>query len=92
LNLPIIGLPPSLDRQDHGEIITDKYKVDFVHDYSKFLTSPTFQTYTFPNGKKIEPPSPQLIALHAACAGIAHASGAVRRLQETFRDTESFQL
>jgi len=78
--------------QDNGEIITDKYKVNFVHDYSKFLTSATFQTYTFPNDKKIEPPSPQLIALHAACAKIAHTSGAAKYLQETFRDTESFQL
>ena len=78
--------------QDHGEIITDKYKVDFVHDYSKFLTFAAFQTYTLPNGKKIEPPSPQLIALHAACAKIAHTSGALKHLQETFRDTEPFQL
>ena len=47
-----------------------------------------FRAYTLPGGKEIEPPSPQLIALHAACAKIAHMSGAAEHLEEAFRDTE----
>ena len=74
--------------QDHGEIITGKYKVNFAPGNWYFRTSVTFQAHTLPNGKKIEPPSPQLIALHAACAKIAHMSGAAEHLEETFRDTE----
>jgi len=81
--------PTAITRpQDHGNTITDKYKVNFAYDYSNFLTSVTFQTYTLPNGKRIEPPSPQLIALHAACAKVAHMSGTAEHLDETFRDTE----
>jgi len=85
LNLSIIGLPLSLDCR-----ITEKSPPTNTtdYDYSNFLTSMTFQTYTLPNGKKIEPPSPQLIALHAVCVKIAHMSGAAEHLEETFRDTE----
>ena len=74
--------------QDNGAVIPNKYEVNFIHGTSYFRTPVTFQTYTLPNGKEIEPPSPQLIALHAACAKIAHMSGAAEHLEETFRDTE----
>ena len=74
--------------QDHGEIIINKYKVNFAHGFWYSRTSVTFRAYTLPGGKEIEPPSPQLIALHAACAKIAHMSGAAEHLEETFRDTE----
>lgn len=37
---------------------------------------------------EIKPPSPELLALHAACAQVAHMSGAAEHLEETFRDTE----
>ena len=74
--------------QDDGIVIADKYNVNFAPGISFFRTSVTFQTYTLPNGKKIEPPSPHLIALHPACAKIARMSGAAEHLKETFRDTE----
>ena len=78
--------------QDHGEIITDKYEVNFAYPTCPFRKEVTFQACTLPNGKKIEPPSPQLIALHAACAKIAHRSGVAEHLQETFRDTEPISV
>ena len=74
--------------QDHGTVIVDKYGVNFLRGSLPFRISLTFQTHTCQNGKKIEPPSPQLITLHAACAKIAHISGAAEHLKETFRDTE----
>jgi len=75
--------------QDHGSVIADEYKVNFAHGNWPFRrASVTLKTYTLPNGKKIEPSSPQLIALHAACAKITHTSGAAKHLEETFRDTE----
>ena len=51
-----------------------------------------FRAHTLPNGRTIEPPSPQLIALHAACAQIAHMSGAAEHLEETFKDTEAIPV
>jgi len=78
--------------QDHREIITNRYEVNFAHGNWYFRASVTFRTYTLPNGKKIEPLSPQLIALHAACAKIAHMSSAAEHLKETFRDTEPISV
>ena len=57
-----------------------------------FLPYATFKAHTLPNGETIEPPSPQLLALHAACAQIAHMSGAAGILEETFRDTDDIPL
>ena len=37
-------------------------------------------------------PDPKILALHAACAGIAHMSGAAEYLQELFRDTDSIAV
>ena len=82
------GLTAVTRLQDHGNVIPDKYKINYARGIWHFRTSATFQAYTLPNGKKIEPPSPKLIALHATCAKIAHLSGAAEHLKETFRDTE----
>ncbi|KZT74307.1 hypothetical protein DAEQUDRAFT_753793 [Daedalea quercina L-15889] len=40
-------------------------------------------------GEVIPPPHPRLIALHAACAEIAHMSGAAEHLNEIFRDADA---
>ena len=74
--------------QDHGNIVPDKYKINYARGIWPFRASTTFQANALPNGKKIEPPSPKLIALHAACAKIAHLSGAAGHLKETYRDTK----
>jgi len=86
------GLTAITRLQDHGEIVTDKYEVNLAHGNWYFRPSVTFRAYTLPNGKEIEPPSPQLIALHPACVKIAHMSDAAEHLEETFGDAEPFQL
>ena len=48
----------------------------------------TFRTHVLPDGKTIEPPSPQPLVLHASCAQIAHISGAMEILKETFNDAK----
>ncbi|KAJ6486672.1 hypothetical protein C8R45DRAFT_995488 [Mycena sanguinolenta] len=48
--------------------------------------SVVFQERRFSNGHTISPPSPVLLALHAACAHIAHMSGAAEILEEFDRD------
>ena len=83
--------------QAEGNFITDKYKVNFAFGIPSawrrtIRPSVVFQAHTLQNGKKIEPPSPQLLALHAACAQIAHMSGAAEHLEETFRDTEPISV
>jgi len=77
---PYHGFTVTTGLQDDGEIITNKYKVNFAYPACPFRKEVTFQAYPLPNGKKIEPPSPELIALHAACAMIAHKSGAAELL------------
>jgi hypothetical protein len=88
------GLTAVTRLQDHGNVVTNQYKVNCsVNDYyPHFHPTVTFGTHALPNGKTIEPPSPQLTALHAVCAQIAHISGAAERLEETFRDTEDIPI
>jgi len=85
---PSHGLSATTQLQDHGKVITDKYGINFAHGVPNYPTSVTFKSYTLLNDNKIEPPSPQLLALHAASAKIAHMSGVVEHLKEKFRDTE----
>lgn len=76
----MLTAPPWL--QENGNIVPNKYKVNLgrnVWNKSIHPTS-TFETFTLPDGGKIEPPSPELLALHANCAQIAHMSGAAKCL------------
>ena len=50
-----------------------------------FLPYATFKVHTLSDGTVTEPPSPQLLTLHATCAKIAHMSGAAKILEEMFR-------
>ena len=89
---PYHKLTATTGLQYDGEIVTNKYEVNFAYPACPFRREVTFQACTLPNSKKIEPPSPELIALHAACAMIAHRSGVAEHLQETFRDTEPISI
>ena len=51
-----------------------------------FLPHATFETHTLLNSKVIDPPLPQLLTLHTACAWIANTSGFMEILEETFSD------
>ena len=65
--------------QDQENVVADKYNINIApNTWSKsYLPTVTFKTYTFPDGRKLQPPSPQLLALQAACVQIAQMSGAV---------------
>lgn len=80
--------------QDPGNVVSDMYNTGFARDIwsEDFKHSVTFRTHLLPNGRSIEPPSPQFLALHAACAQVAHMSGAAGLLEESFRYTESIPL
>lgn len=41
------------------------------------------------DGEIVPPPSPQLLALHAACAKVAHLSGAAEHLYDVFDDPDA---
>ena len=78
--------------QDDGKVVANKYNINLGPDMTSStfcLSTTTFKTYTFPDGGKIEPPSPQLLALQAACAHIAQMSGAVGQLRGAFRESIS---
>jgi hypothetical protein len=40
----------------------------------------------------IPPPDPRLLAVHAACAQIAHMSGAAEYMDEIFRDDDNSEI
>ena len=50
-----------------------------------------FEDYTLAD-QVIPAPDPKIIALHAACARIAHMSGAAEHLRELYRDTEHISV
>ncbi|KAH9919692.1 uncharacterized protein B0H18DRAFT_1026718 [Fomitopsis serialis] len=79
-----------------GGIIPDTYDVQYY--WGERLRSSvgikqriTFKTATVGN-TTIPPPHPRLITLHAACAMIAHMSGAAEHLKECFRDTDMISV
>ena len=45
-------------------------------------------TFTTPNPATLPVPSPELLALHAACAKVAHLSGAGEYIDKIDRDIE----
>ena len=93
LNLCTMGLPPSLDYTiTETSSPTSTLKINYARGIWHFRTSTTFQANALPNGKKIEPPSPKLIALHDVCAKIAHLSGAAGHLKETVMDTKPLSV
>ena len=43
------------------------------------------------DGEEIPPPSPTLLAIQAACAQVAHMSGAAEILDEFYRDDDALK-
>lgn len=57
--------------------------MDFIlRDY------PEYVTFTTPDPVNLPVPSPTYLAIHAACAKVAHLSGAAERIDEYHRDME----
>jgi len=91
-----IWLTPAKD--EHGVIILDSYDVSSCYGEHWLATMGTgvksqitFQskqigTHTIPA------PDPRIIALHAACAKIAHMSAAAEPLEVVFRNPESIRV
>lgn len=80
--------------------ITDTYHVihaegpavlHLVGGHGRIRSPVVFESYTL--GDFVIPtPDPKFIALHAACARIAHMSGAAECLRELYRDTEDISV
>lgn len=77
--------------QETETIVPNTYNVEYTSDVDMVVphlkSRITFQPCEV-NGVVIPPPHPRLLALHAACAGIANMSGAAEYIEETLRDTE----
>lgn len=76
-----------------GEILRNTYEIHHAPDTNIALINPsaTFQDVTTTYEGRvvtIPAPDPRLLALHAACAQIAHMSGAAEHLEEFYRDTD----
>lgn len=91
-----LGLNRYQDVQTEA-IIPDTYQVnhrlgqDYLLGTGQSQLHVEFRSYSV--GHTVTPaPDPRLIALHAACAGIANMSGAAGYLEERYRDTEDIAV
>ncbi|KAI0658263.1 hypothetical protein C8Q70DRAFT_184922 [Cubamyces menziesii] len=87
-----IWLTPAMDGQ--GQAVPDTYDVAHaaglgaILDATKIKRQVVFRTLSV-DGKPIPAPDPRIIELHAACARIAHMSGAVELLRELYGEPDS---
>lgn len=44
-----------------------------------------FHHFTTDNGQVVSPPSPEILAIHATCAQVAHLSGVAEMLKELYQ-------
>ncbi|KAI0261957.1 hypothetical protein BC834DRAFT_893435 [Gloeopeniophorella convolvens] len=82
-----VWLTPALD--DEQNVIPDTYDVNLANPDrfgEMFLRRVSFREARSAEGDVIPPPSPMLLELHAACARIAHISGAAGVLDGFYRD------
>ena len=82
----------SFFQDGRGNIVANTYRVN-AQDPSlagplDLVREVQFHSYTTPDGEEFPPPSPTLLAIHAACARIAHMSGAAEVLDEFYRDDD----
>ncbi|TFY74010.1 hypothetical protein EWM64_g10002 [Hericium alpestre] len=76
----MISLTPSPDAEN-------TYDVQVHHPvlrYIGFLLQVQFHAFITPEGDAVPPPSRKLLEIHAACAQIAHLSGAAEVLDEFY--------
>jgi hypothetical protein len=79
----------SLDRRNKStttQTVKNRYKINCTDE---LFTPPEEVTFTTPDDKNLPVPSEELLALHAACAKVAHFSGAAEYIDESDRDVES---
>jgi hypothetical protein len=68
-----------------AQATSDCYKVGKFTDY---LVTPDQVVFTTPDPVKLPLPSPDLLALHATCAQVAHLSGAREYLDRIIEEME----
>ncbi|RPD53568.1 hypothetical protein L226DRAFT_613839 [Lentinus tigrinus ALCF2SS1-7] len=89
-------LTPVKDVQE--QVIPDTYNAEHAYgeDYLRQIRLELKDKVTFRScsvdAKVIPAPDPKIIALHAACAKIAHMSGAAEYLRELYRDTDAIAV
>ncbi|KAI0712657.1 hypothetical protein C8Q76DRAFT_797492 [Earliella scabrosa] len=87
-----IWLTPAMDAQ--RQVIPGTY--DVIHFKDCLHTTDINPRVVFRSlsvdDVKIPAPDPRIIALHAACARVAHTSGAMDYLREFYRDTDSIAV
>ncbi|KXN83403.1 hypothetical protein AN958_01476 [Leucoagaricus sp. SymC.cos] len=84
------GFHMDFDRLDIWFVATvqmNRYKLE-ASDPSFLRSYPEFITFTTPDPEKLPVPSPIYLAIHAACAKVAHLSGAAARIDEFYQDME----
>jgi hypothetical protein len=69
----------------------NKYKLESTKDYLFARSFPEYVEFTTPDPIKYPVPSPTYLAIHAACAKVAHLSGAGERIDKFYRDLEDSQ-
>ncbi|KAI6047011.1 hypothetical protein EDC04DRAFT_2557393 [Pisolithus marmoratus] len=65
----------------------NEYRLEAIYD-SFILRYPKYVTFSTPDPKKLPLPSPMYLAIHAACAKVAHLSGAAQYIADIFRHME----
>ena len=82
-----------------GQDIPNTYHVMHVEgpDVHRQIASGSIKSQValedYPLGDQVIPaPDPKIIALHAACARIAHMSGAMEHLRELYRETDDISI
>lgn len=85
------------DQDVQGQVIPDTYNVEHSDSVADALRAGqvnsrvVFKSLSV-DDKTIPAPDRRIIELHAACARIAHMSGAAEHLREFFRDTDSIAV
>ncbi|KZT08965.1 uncharacterized protein LAESUDRAFT_723269 [Laetiporus sulphureus 93-53] len=68
------------------------YRVKTFDEFNEYLDIPAAVTLTSSNPTTLPLPSPELLALHAACAKVAHLSGAGAYIDELDGDLEDLDV
>ncbi|KAI6028991.1 hypothetical protein EDC04DRAFT_2572705 [Pisolithus marmoratus] len=65
----------------------NEYRLEAIYDFFT-VRYPKYVTFSTPEPKKLPLPSPTYLAIHAACAKVAHLSGAAQYIADIFRHME----
>ena len=69
----------------------NEYKLEATEPWT-LRPYPEFVTFTTPDQDKLPVPFPSYLAIHAACARVAHLSGAAKCIDKLYRDMDKSQI